>query len=273
MPDEAAVLEAPAEIAEPVTEAPPTPLEPVEVPAEGDVTQAEGDQGIDLAPVEAEIAAEVERRVTERAEKAEADAARRGLQRTKEADDGESARMQLYATAEAGAQRSAAELRRLAQSGEVDDAVLNEHFNPIIAGVQALAAKANESTIKGLIDLLPEMTDAERETLDPLLYDFRRNGRFDKLPATVVELALSRKDAEIKDLKKQLDERTAITAAAAKLAAAANAAGPGVGAETPAGKAAGKATTYAELTKMSPAEIAKMSPEQVAEITEKATRR
>lgn len=249
MPPETATPEAPTvpaaePTAEPVTEAPPNPEVTPEVTPEGGDHEAEGGQGdeqkpaIDLSAAEELIAAEVERRVQERAAAAEEDAAKRGLQRTKEADDGETARLALYKVAEQGMYDSAATLRKLAQTGEVDEDVLTKHMGPVVAGAQALIARDNETTLKAYMEaVLPDQTDAEKEALEPLLYDFRRNGRFDKLPATVADLALARKDAEISDLKKQLAERTAIKAAAEKLATAAEAAGNGVGAETPKGQA------------------------------------
>ena len=251
MPPETAIAPAPTETpapaetptAEPVTEAPPTPEVTPEVTPEGGAQpEAEGGQeekpGLDLSAAEELIAAEVDRRVQEKAEKAEVEAAKRGLQRTKEADDGESARVALYKAAEQGMYDSAATLRKLAQTGEVDEDVLTKHMGPVVAGAQALIARDNETTLKAYMEaVLPDQTDAEKEALEPLLYEFRRNGRFDKLPATVADLALARKDTEISDLKRQLHERTAIRAAAEKLANAAEAAGNGVGAETPKGQA------------------------------------
>lgn len=241
---EAAVAEAPVEseappIAEPAKEAPPTPAEGDTPPPEGDATpDAEGGQG-DYAEVEAELEAEVVRRVEARASKAEETAALKGAQRTKEADDGESARLQLYVTAENEARTRAASLRELARNGEVDDDVLTEHMTPIIAGVQAYIARENETSLKAYVDaMLPEQTQAEQDALEPLLYEFRRNGRFDKLPQTVAELALGRKDAEIADLKKQLGDRKGVIAAAKKLADLREAAGNGVGSKNIRGSAA-----------------------------------
>lgn len=241
---EAPVAPAETPTAEPVTEAPPTPAEGEQpAPEGGAVPGADGGQeekpGLDLSAAEELIAAEVDRRVAEKAEKAEAEAAKRGLQRTKEADDGEAARLALYATAEQGMYASAAKLRELSRSGEVDEDTLTKHMGPVVAGAQALIARDNETTLKAYMEaVLPEQTAAEKEALEPLLYDFRRNGRFDKLPATVADLALARKDAEISDLKKQLHEKSFNREAALRLAASAVAAGPGAGAETPKGQAA-----------------------------------
>jgi hypothetical protein len=71
--------------------------------------------------------------------------------------------------------------------------------------------------------------------LEPLVYDFRRNGRIDALQTEAAKLALARKDEEITDLKKQLREKTRTRELAEKLATIAeNAPGePG----TPKGKA------------------------------------
>lgn len=249
-----AAVEAPP-VAEPVTEAPPTPeAAPIDAPAEGDAAPGTEGDVKDYSAVEAELEAEVERRVQERASKAEEAAARKGLQRTKEADDGEAARTKLWATAKAAAQQSGSTLRQLAQSGELDDNTLDQHMDTVIAGVHAFAAEANETTLKAFTEaVLPDMTEAETETLEPLLYDFRRNGRFDKLPITVAQLAIDRKDAEIADLKKQIKDRGAITAAAQKLSEMGEAAGPGVGSETPKGKASAD-MTYEQLLKLPQAE-------------------
>ena len=244
---EAATTEAPiaepVEVAAaPVEEAPPNP-EPetaqVEGTEGGDSTETEG-SAPDYSAVEAELEAEVERRVQERASKVEAEAEKRGKQRTKEADDGESARVALYTTAKAEAGRNAQALRQIAQSGDVlDTETLDKHMNAVMAGVTAIAAEHNEAAIKALIETaLPDQTEAEQEELDPLIYDFRRNGRFDTLPAKVTELALARKDAEIADLRKQLKDRASVVSAAEKLAKAREAAGPGIGAETPLGRVA-----------------------------------
>jgi hypothetical protein len=254
------IVEAPT--ADTAVETPPTPPE-VAPPAEGDVQTPEGDQEstIDLTAAEDAIAAEVERRVSEQADRVATEAAKRTVTRTKEADDGEAARTNLYAVAEQQAQRSAAELRRMAAEGTLDDAGLSAHFNPIIAGVQAIAARDNETTVKSMLTLLPDLTAEETQTLEPLLYEFRRNGRLEKVPEAVLNLALARKDTEIADLKKQLRDRTAIKEAAAKLAAAGVAAGPGVGAETPKGVAVATMTKTAfealpldEQEKVPPAE-------------------
>lgn len=235
MPDEAAILE--PVTAEPVVEAPPTP-EPV-VPDGGDVPATEGSEGEpkDYSAIEAELEAEVERRVTERSVAVEADAEKRVRQRTKEADDGHSDRTNFYARAENAARQSAAKLRQLVDDGEViDQKLLNDHLNPMFEGVQSMAARENETTIAALTEAaLPDITEAEEAALESLLYDFRRNGRFGELPVKVLELSNARLHAEIADLKKQLGNRTAVAAAAEKLASVAEAAGPGVGAETPKG--------------------------------------
>lgn len=245
--------------ADPAQEAPPTPETPAGDQPEGDAQpEAEGGEQQDYSAVEAELEAEVQRRVEERATKAEADAAKRGLQRTKEADDGESSRRTLYATARQDAATKANALRELAIAGEsIDKDTLDSHMNAVMAGVQAYGAEQNETAIKALIDAaLPDQTDAEKEALEPLLYDFRRNGRFDKLPATVTELALARKDAEITDLKKQLKDRSGVISAAEKLAKAREATGNGVGAQTPTGRAGSGPMTYAQLLKLPQAEQA-----------------
>lgn len=230
-------VEAPA--AEPEQEAPPNPETPEEKP-EGDAAETapapEGDTK-DYSAIEEELEAEVQRRVEERAAKAEEAALEKARQRVKEADEGESSRHQLYDTAEREARQKAAALRQLAVDGEViDHKTLDAHMTAIMAGTVAITAKDNEQAIKALVDsVLPEQTGTETEALEPLLYDFRRNGRFDKLLPKVTELAMARKDAEIADLKKQLGNRESVKAAAEKLANAAKAAG--VGAETPQGKA------------------------------------
>lgn len=237
MPDEAATLEAetPVEaIADPAPDAPPTPE--VETQPEGDAPPpAEGDAP-DYSAVIEELEAEAERRAEAKVAEKLAAEQKRGEVRKQEADSGHQARQAQWEQSERAARASAAELRRLAETGELDPDGLNKHFDTLIPGIFSMAEKRHETAVQAHIDAsLPDMTEAEAQELEPLLYEYRRNGVYDGLPQKVTELAMARKDAEIADLKKQLANRAGLSEAAKKLAAAREAVGPGVGSETPKG--------------------------------------
>ena len=232
--------------AEPAQDAPPTPEPDASAPAPegGSAPDAEGSDeaipdGLDPDKTEAWLNAEADRRAAARAEQAEAQAEQRARQRAREADQGQSARDQLYATAEREARSKAAALRQMALDGEpIDQTTLDGHMNAVIAGITAMAARDNEGVISTLAEtFLPDITEAEETALEPLRYDFRRNGKFDALVPKVFELALERQNAEIKDLKRRLGDREEVKKAAATLARAADAAGNGVGSETLPGRA------------------------------------
>lgn len=211
-------------------------------------------EGLDPDKTEAWLEAEAERRAEERAQRKEAEATARARQRAKEADDGQASRVALYDTAEREGRQAAARLRQIVQDGDaLDLTTVDGLMNHVIAAVTAMSAREQESAVDALVkSALPEITDAEDSALEPLLYDLRRNGRFSDLLPKVLELAVSRKDAEIADLKKQLRDREAVKKAAEQLRKSAEAGG--VGAETPKGRSKGQELTYSALMAMTPKE-------------------
>ena len=244
--------------AEPVTEitdvgaAEPTTVEVLPNPSESEVVvpdpspaEAEGSTSDDAegsqydAEIEAELEAEVARRLAIKEATLETDVEKRVRQRSKEADDGESSRVELYATAESTGQQA---LQAIIASHEAGEPLTRDEaqtrLRELASGVAATLSKGYEGAVKNMIDTaLPEQTQDEKDALEPLIYDFRRNGRFDGLLPKVVELATARLKAENADLKKQLGDRAGLKAAAEKLAKLREATGNGVGAETPKGKA------------------------------------
>lgn len=224
--------------AEPAQDAPPTP--PAETPAAGGDQEPDAEGGkpdVDLTPAEAAIKAEVERRVQEELEQERAKLTQRQVQRETEQSKAEKERQQYYDRAETQSRAAAQTLQKLAQDGEfITDQHLNEHITPMLAGALAMAARENEQAVAGLLDVvLPNATDEELSGLDEAYYDFRRNGRIGDYLQKMFEAGVARRDAEIKGLQKQLRDRKGLEEAAALLAKGAEAAGPGVGAETPQG--------------------------------------
>lgn len=255
MPD-AAVAEPTTlvDIAEPVEEAPPTPaVEPTE--PEGDaVPDAEGDapqgteipEGLDREATEAWLHEQREKIRAEERAAADADAEQRAeqrlTQRQREMDEGKAARHAAFKTVGDTGSTSAQALIAAHENGEtLHPRDLETRMNDVIAAAQITVYRDLEDRLvqKAETKYLPDITEPEKKALDDSRYALVRNGDTETHVFKVTELALARKDAEIADLKKRLNDRTEMRSDALKLAKAAEAAGPGVGAETPAGKAPG----------------------------------
>ncbi len=259
-PPEAAPAAAAPEVApsaDPAQGAPPTPdAAAPAAPPEGDAAPGAEGEPSDYEPTadELAIAAKVARSkvgssivdevAAERADaivaEKEKDLEARVRTRAAEAETGETSRLALYDTAEQQSRTRAQELVQLVNTGQFPQTVdeLAQYVDPIIAGATAITARKNEATIGKLAELLPEPTKEELAALEDPLFQHRKAGVVQDAVLGYVNAIVARKDTEIADLKKQLRDRDGTKAAAERLAAAAEAAGPGVGAAAPAGRAA-----------------------------------
>ncbi len=221
---------APAEspVAEPETVASPNPEPetPQGEPApEGDSKpESEGDEREIPEDLNREktvewLAQERERIRAEERERADADADKRVQVRQKEADTGEAARLALYATAEREGEDA---FRAIMASHAQGDPLPRTELEPLLAklsqGIGAVTARDNEKTVANLLTHLPDMTPEEAVALEPLQYEFRRNGHLGELPAKVIELALARRDGELKEARSKAKDRAELKAAAETLA-------------------------------------------------------